>query len=124
MVGIFSSIFQIHSDRPSLDHTFGRQSGVFGLGAVPCLDIRRNRNGHCGCDSRDHLQHFIALNLLAVGISHAESYTSTGGRERGKAGLLNHARAGNVPDIGQQQRSRPAVQCAKHLSFCPLLFGV
>src|SRR5205807_45552 len=97
-------VLQIHSHGAGLDDRPRSERRVFWTIAISGLDIGCNRNLNRGCDALNRCQHFLAGDMLAIGIPQSERDSRAGRGDCAETAALENAGTSHLPGIWEQQQ--------------------
>src|SRR5438105_17810 len=82
---------------------------------IPSLEVGGHRHRNPRGDASDRCQHLLRGDPLTVGTAERRGHRAARGRDRGKSGALHYERAGDVPDVHENERLLRVVQGEKLL---------
>ena len=103
LIGAAAGVLEVDADRACFNHFLRGARHVFGGRAVAPFDIGGDRNLHGADDARDSSHHFLARDVLAVGISERVGDSGGGGGDGGETGIFKDAGAGDIPGVGENE---------------------
>src|SRR5260370_36739383 len=113
---------QIHPGGSRLNQFERRRGGSFGAGTISRFDVSGYRYMNGASDAADTSQYCLSRNALAIGIAQREGDARRGGRNRGKARILEDAGAGDIPRVRQDEHPWSAMKLPELDRFIGLGF--
>ncbi len=112
-LGVAIHVLEIHADGARFDNGAGCRNRV----VITGFDVGGHRDRDGTRDTVHYFQHFVARDMLAVGITQRKCHAGAAGSDGRASGVLEDAGAGNVPGVGQHQNSRAMMQCPEGFDF-------
>ena len=108
-VVVTGRVFEVHPDRPGVEHAAASLADLARGPPIAHLDVRAHRKSRRSHDARDRGEHLVARDALTVGVAQAEGDAGARGRDRLEPLVLEEDGAAGIPDAADDEDVRALV---------------